>query len=125
MRDHRKLTAFPLADELALAIYRLTKDFPSEEKFGLTSQLRRAAVSTASNIVEGSARRSQADYLHFLDQALGSAREVAYQLSLATRLGWCPTDNPVILLAGRVPASLSALIVAIRGQSHKWQKNRT
>jgi four helix bundle protein len=87
MRDHIKLRAFELADQLAVAIYKATRTFPREEMFGLTSQLRRAAVSIASNIVEGSARWSEAEYIHFLDTAYGSAREVEYQISLAARLG--------------------------------------
>ena len=67
---------YELADQLALAIYKETRSFPREEMFGLTSQLRRAAVSNASNVVEGSARSSEAEYLRFLDIAYGSAREV-------------------------------------------------
>jgi four helix bundle protein len=88
MRDHTKLRAFALADTMALEIYKATTSFPREEQFGLTSQMRRAAVSIASNIVEGSARQSVGDYLRFLDMAFGSSRELEYQLSLAHRLGF-------------------------------------
>ena len=86
MRDHTKLRAFELADSLALAVYQATKSFPNQELFGLTSQMRRAAVSVASNIVEGCARYSEAEYLRFLEMASGSAREVEYQTTLAYRL---------------------------------------
>ena len=88
MRDHTKLRAFELADELALAIYRITRDFPKEEIYGLTAQMRRSAISVPSNIVEGCARKSQAEYVRFLEIAYGSLKEVHYQFSLATRLGY-------------------------------------
>ena len=88
MRDHTKLRAFELADQLAISVYQATSSFPRAEMFGLTAQLRRAAVSVASNIVEGCARSSEAEYLHFLDMAYDSAREVEYQLGLAHRLGF-------------------------------------
>ena len=86
MRDHTKLRTFELADSLALAVYRATKSFPRQELFGLTSQMRRAAVSVASNIIEGCARYREAEYLRFLEMAFGSTREVEYQTTLACRL---------------------------------------
>jgi four helix bundle protein len=87
MRDHTKLRAFELADEVAVLIYRATKVFPKDEIYGLISQMRRAAISMPSNIVEGCARESQAEYLRFLEIAFSSARELHYQFSwLAPRL---------------------------------------
>lgn len=88
MRNHKKLRAFELADEVALLVYRATRDFPKEEMFGLTSQMRRAAVSVPSNIVEGCARESQAEYLRFLEVAFASLRELHYQFGLSKRLGY-------------------------------------
>ncbi|WP_286178467.1 four helix bundle protein [Stieleria mannarensis] len=78
MRDHTKLRAFELADEVALLTYQFTSGFPREEQFGLTSQMRRAAVSVPSNIVEGCGRDSNAELLRFLDMAYGSLRELEY-----------------------------------------------
>ena len=116
MRDHTKLRAFELADQLAVAVYRATAGFPREEQFGLTAQLRRAAVSVPSNIVEGCARSTEADYLRFLDIAYGSAREVEYQLSLANRLGFLSDDvhAEVARLAVETGKVLSGLIRSLR-----------
>lgn len=86
MRDHKKLRAFELADRLVFAVYRHSRTFPREEQSGLTAQIRRSSLSIPSNIVEGCARHSEADYLRFLDIAYASARELEYQISIAKRL---------------------------------------
>jgi four helix bundle protein len=96
MRDHTKLRAFELADDLVVLIYKATKDFPKEEIYGLTSQMRRAAISVSSNIVEGCARSSQLEYHRFLEMAFGSLREVNYQFGLSLRLSFLNEDNPMI-----------------------------
>ena len=88
MRDHTKLRAFELADEIVLLIYRLTLKFPKEEIYSLTSQMRRAAIFVSSNIVEGCARESKLEYVRFLDISFGSLRELNYQFGLALRLGY-------------------------------------
>ena len=88
MRDFRKLLAWQRADDLTVLVYRATEDFPSEEKFGLTSQLRRAAVSVAANIAEGSGRHSLKDFRRFLYLARGSLSEVQYYLHLSKRLDY-------------------------------------
>jgi four helix bundle protein len=95
MRDHLKLRAFQLADELVFSVYKITSNFPKDEVFGLTSQIRRAGVSIASNIVEGCARESEMDYHRFLDMAFGSLKEMHYQFGLAVRLGYCDEKDSV------------------------------
>ena len=87
-RDHRKLRVFHQAHELTLAIYQHTRDFPREEWFGLRTQMRRAAVSVPSNLVEGNARSGERDDLGFLNIALGSACEVKYLTCLTLELGY-------------------------------------
>jgi four helix bundle protein len=92
-RDYRKLRVFTLADKIIVEIYRATGDFPADERYGLQSQIRRAAVSVATNIVEGCARESAREYAYFLNISLGSATETAYLLGLAARLGYLSPER--------------------------------
>src|SRR5262245_12906122 len=85
-RDHRRLRVFHDSHALTLEIYKHTKGFPKDEWFGIRAQMRKAAVSVPSNIVEGNARRTTADYLNFLYISLGSACELLYLTGLATEL---------------------------------------
>ena len=115
MRDHTKLRAFELADEVAVLIYRATRAFPKEEVYGLASQMRRAAVSIPSNIVEGSARRSTAEYVSFLNISSGSAAEARYLIDLAARLALVTPGDAISLEAGyrELSAGLCALISSL------------
>ncbi len=87
-RDHRKLKVFQEADRLIVPTYRATAHFPVEERFGLQSQIRRAAISIPTNLVESCARTSEAEFRHFVSITLGSASELAYLLDVSSRLGY-------------------------------------
>jgi len=87
MKSHKDLDVWRLAVDLAQDIYEVSKVFTRDEQFGMTSQMRRAAVSIASNIAEGAARRGQREFSQFLYIALGSASELETQLEIARRVG--------------------------------------
>jgi len=92
MSPHEKLRAWQACHELALAVYRVSDRWPRTEQYGLTSQVRRAAFSAASNIAEGSAKRGAKDFARFLDISLGSLAELEYSFRLAEDLGYLSGD---------------------------------
>ena len=92
-RDYKKLKVWELSHKLVVKVYIVTEKFPKAELFGLTSQMRRSAVSIPANIVEGTARKSQKEYIHFLVTALGSASELDYYIYLAKELKYIQDSN--------------------------------
>lgn len=92
-KSFRDLIVWQKAHQFVLSIYKLTQAFPKEELYGLTSQLRRAAVSIAANIAEGFRKRGKADKARFMNIGEGSVDECLYYLILAKDLGYCETDK--------------------------------
>jgi len=113
-RDHRKLEIFTKADGLVLRVYHITQGLPVEERYGLQSQIRRAAVSVATNIVEGCARPTLADYCRFLQISYGSARESGYLIDLCSRLAFLTSDAAADLVA-QYDALCASIFKAISG----------
>ena len=93
MRTHKDLEIWKLAMELVTNIYKKTKTFPKEEIYGLTSQLRRSAISIPSNIAEGAARESKKEYLHFIYISLGSLSEFEIQIIISENLGYLKSED--------------------------------
>ena len=91
MKDFHKFKVWEKSHQLALEIYQATQDFPRQEMFGLTSQVRRSCTSIPANIAEGCGREGQAEFAHFLAIAAGSASETEYHLLLARDLGYLDT----------------------------------
>lgn len=116
-RGHKDLRAWQSAMLLVEDIYRLTSTFPKEEMFGLTSQMRRAAVSVPSNLAEGAARNGTKELLHFLGIATGSLAELDTQLELATRLSYCTDVTAVQSRLDEVSALTLALMKSLRSKS--------
>jgi four helix bundle protein len=124
MRDYSKIEAWKLADDLTVAVYDLTRTFPREEIYGMTSQLRRAACSVPANIVEGSSREGKRDYLHFLYIARGSLSETQYFIHLASRLGYVEREQAdrLITQTRQVFACLHGLVGCVEKEAGKLGK---
>ena len=97
MRPHRKLDVWRRAIDFVTKVYEITETFPESEKFGLVSQMRRAAVSIPSNIAEGAARKGTKEFQQFLSIAQGSASELETQIIISSQLGFLRTEESVIL----------------------------
>lgn len=115
IRSYRDLRAWQESRELVKSVYELTAAFPSDERFGLTQQLRRAAVSVPSNIAEGYGRGTTKDYLRFLFTARGSLLEIQTQIILAADLGFVAQDDvrPLFSQCETVSRILHGLIAAL------------
>ena len=111
VRSYRDLQVWRLSMDLTESIYEATSHWPADERFGLISQIRRAAVSVPSNIAEGAARRSTGEFIQFLGMARGSLAEVETQLLLAQRLSYSPNTDVAALLA--VSEDISRMLVAL------------
>ena len=105
IRPHYKLDAWKEAMELVKAVYRVTQNFPKEEMFSLTSQMRRAAISVPSNLAEGAARTSQYEFAQFLSISRGSLSELETQLLIAKDLGYLKHEDGVFNLLDKVSRS--------------------
>ncbi|MBN8575299.1 MAG: four helix bundle protein [Cyclobacteriaceae bacterium] len=116
MKDYKKLLVWQKAHENVLDVYRITKAFPKEEQFGLTSQLRRSIVSVANNIVEGCGKYTEKDFANFLQIALGSCQESEYLIMLSFQLDYLQkTDyERISQQVGEAKAMLISLIKTVR-----------
>lgn len=119
MQDFHKLKVWEKAHALTLSVYAVTKSFPKDELFGLTSQMRRCSSSIPSNLAEGCGRSGQAELARFASIAMGSASELEYQLLLARDLGFIDTNAYTDLheRTTEVKKMLASLISQLRTQT--------
>ncbi len=122
-KRYQELIVWQKAMELSKAIYRVTKSFPDDERFGLTSQLRRASVSVPSNIAEGQGRLTAGEFNQFLGTARGSVFEVETQVQLASDLGYIPANDAeqIIELTSEVSRLLNGLIRSLQTGNRKLE----
>ncbi len=108
-RPHYRLKAWKIAMALVKAVYEVTRNFPKEEIYGLTAQMRRAAVSVPSNLAEGAARTGQREFAQFLNVASGSLSELETQLLIAVDLGYLEQGHSILVQMDEVSALLFGL----------------
>lgn len=111
MRPHENLEVWKKAIDFVVTVYQKTESFPKEERYGLTSQIRRAAVSIPANIAEGAARQSDKEFAYFLSNAQGSSSELETEMLIARRLGYLKED---VYLEMRAPLeSIGRMLVGL------------
>ncbi len=112
VESHRDLTVWQKSMDLVVRVYDMTKAFPREELYGLTSQMRRCAVSIPSNIAEGRRRGTKKDYIHFLQMSFGSGAELETQIEIAERIGYIDSArrDQVLTLLTEVMKMLNKMI---------------
>lgn len=120
MKDFRQLQVWEKAHQLALAVYKATKEFPKEELYGLTSHIWRASMSIPTNIAEGCGRHTDPEFARFLQFAMGSANETEYQLLLARDLIFLPNDTYKVLHDNveQVKRILASLLKTLRATAN-------
>ncbi len=116
LKTHVDLDVWKLSMDFVENIYRESHRFPKEEMYGLTSQIRRAAVSIPSNIAEGASRQSPKEFVQFLYISLGSLSEVETQLMLAQRLGYAKEIKTLLMNATTIKKMLNGLITHMKGR---------
>lgn len=116
LRTHRDLDVWKLSLDWVEAVYRCSASWPSDERFGLISQVRRAAVSVAANIAEGAGRKGTGEFIQFIGVARGSLAEVETHLLIAGRLGYLTPDQlqPLLAEMERIGRMLSALSTRLK-----------
>jgi four helix bundle protein len=116
VRNYRDLLAWQVSFELARLVYELTESFPKHEVFGLTAQMRRAAVSIPSNLAEGAGRGGKKDFAHFVTMGRASLNELETQLLLAQALGYCELTDALQQQIERLFALLNGLRNSLNAQ---------
>jgi len=118
MRDFRQLKVWEKSHQLVLSVYRGTNTFPVNEQYGLTSQMRRAAISIPANIAEGCGKNTDAELARYMQISMGSASELEYHLLLAHDLNYLTTDGYVPLHDGvvEVKKMLASFITKVRSK---------
>jgi len=116
MGTHKDLDVWQLSMDFVVDIYKMTRNFPSDEKFGLISQLRRAAVSIPSNIAEGAARKNTKEFIQFLYHSLGSAAEIETQLELSKRLDFVSNIDDIDKKLHSIIRMLTSLIKSLNNK---------